>query len=204
MLSRLRLAQGDFGGAATALREALPIAEKAGAYLTDSYSVYYAYTQKLSGDSAGAHGTVEGIQSRLPQTRSNQDRAHKAEGLVAYAGGKYTEAVAHLMKIFEPNWKSFDTRYVLARSRLHLGQSEAAAEEFRDLLEDYSDIRRLTNAIWAVDAYFYLASAEEQSGDLDRAIEHYEMFIGIWSEADLSSDLIQEAQERLARLKTGS
>ena len=131
------------------------------------------------------------------------DAANKADGFIAYASGHYEAAVDYLTKIVDPYWIGFDTRYVLARANLYLGQYETAADELRQVLTDYSDIRRLTNALWAVDAYFYLASAEELAGETNLAIEHYEKFLDIRSEADSSLVLVEDAGERLTRLKAG-
>ena len=202
--SRIMLAKGDFNAAAKALREALPLAEQAGTRDQDSYSIHYAHALALAGDLNGAQRVVRELADRVTRRGDNLDPLHKAEGLVAFASGDYEYALDRLSRIADPDWKGFDTRYVLARAYLNLDQYEAAEREFNEALADYSDRRRLSNALASVEAYYYLALAEEQLGETASAIEHHEELLRIWKNADSSLGLVDQAREKLSRLKSSS
>ena len=52
--------------------------------------------------------------------------------------------------------------------------------------------------------YFYLGRTYEEAGRNDEAIKQYETFLDIWRNADEGIKIIEDAKERLAKLKNGS
>lgn len=202
--SRLHLAREDYNGAVASLRQSLQLVERAGPYYQMTYSVHYAHALALAGYDDSAQQVIDDLKNRYSETRGGLSAARKAEGLVAFAGGHDAEAIEHLSNIADPNWLGFDTRYVQARANLNLGHYTTAAVELRQALSDYSDLKRLGVIPWAVDAYYYLATAEEHAGQTTLAVEHYEEFLSVWSGADSSLTLVRDAESRLRRLKAGS
>jgi hypothetical protein len=52
-----------------------------------------------------------------------------------------------------------------------------------------------------VKVHYFLGLAYEQSGWTKKAVEHYEEFLDIWKDADPGITEIEDARQRLARLK---
>ena len=73
-----------------------------------------------------------------------------------------------------------------------------------DLLEAaitrYDRVRAMT-PIWSVKAHYLLGRAYEGSGWDPKAIEQYETFLEIWKDADPGIPVLEDARERLTRLR---
>ena len=54
---------------------------------------------------------------------------------------------------------------------------------------------------FGVTTYYYLGQAYEAAGRYDEAIEQYETFLDIWKDADPGIESVEDAKERLTRLK---
>ena len=70
--------------------------------------------------------------------------------------------------------------------------------------ERWHDVARPGNGIKSVKVHYWLAQAYEESGWNDQAIEQYETFLDIWKDADAGLSSVDDAKERLERLKSGS
>ena len=92
---------------------------------------------------------------------------------------------------------------MLARAYLESGRLGQAVSEFEDLLSNYSRVRLLW-AIWVVKAHYYLGLAYEKSGWNKKAIEQYEEFLDIWKDADPGIAEVEDARERLKKLRVES
>jgi len=53
-------------------------------------------------------------------------------------------------------------------------------------------------------AHYHLGTAYEAMGEKAKAVQQYETFLEIWSNADDGIKMIEDAKERLAKLKHGS
>jgi cytochrome c-type biogenesis protein CcmH/NrfG len=53
-------------------------------------------------------------------------------------------------------------------------------------------------------AHFNLGRTYEEAGRYDEAIQQYETILDIWRDADDGIELIEDAKQRLAKLKNGS
>ncbi|MDP3024160.1 MAG: protein kinase [candidate division Zixibacteria bacterium] len=94
---------------------------------------------------------------------------------------------------------SFDLRSHLAEIYLKTGRLDEAVSELERALSRYDDDR-----VWssrAVKAYYLLGLAYEKSGWNKKAIEKYEEFLDIWKNADPGIKEVEDAKERLKRLK---
>jgi tetratricopeptide (TPR) repeat protein len=85
---------------------------------------------------------------------------------------------------------------------LESGRLGEAVAELEKVLSRY-DITRAIFAIRGVKAHYLLGLAYEKSGWTNKAIKQYEEFLDIWKDADPGIREIEDAKERLARLKNG-
>jgi tetratricopeptide (TPR) repeat protein/tRNA A-37 threonylcarbamoyl transferase component Bud32 len=130
-----------------------------------------------------------------------------ALGAIEFAKGNFQAAAKHFEKLAEEEgWVKgsyFQERTMLGRTYLESGRLDEAVSEFEELLSSYSS-GRLYWAIWSVKAYYYLGLAYEKSGWNKRAIEKYEEFLDIWKDADPGIPEVEDAKERLKKLKIES
>jgi hypothetical protein len=76
-----------------------------------------------------------------------------------------------------------------------------AAEKFEILL-GFRTMERLNWPVWSSQLNYYLGRTYEDSRWTDQAIEQYELFLAMWSDADISHALVIDAQERIDRLRS--
>ena len=96
----------------------------------------------------------------------------------------------------------FAYRCFLGQAYLEQGRLDEAVALLEKGLNRY-DNDRISYAIRAVKAYYYLAQAYEKSGWKPKAIENYQKFLEIWKNADpeLQQKELKDAKERLSKLK---
>ena len=80
------------------------------------------------------------------------------------------------------------------------GRLADAVTMFEKALRWY-DNPRAFEGLLSAKAHYWLGQAYEESGWRDKAIEQYETFLDIWKDADPGIEEIDDARERLARLK---
>jgi len=97
----------------------------------------------------------------------------------------------------------FCVHYLLARTHLDSGRLGDAVTEFERLLSYYG-YDRLFWAIWDVKTRYYLGLAYEKSGWNKKAIEQYQEFLEIWKHADPGIPEVEDAKERLKKLRVQS
>lgn len=94
----------------------------------------------------------------------------------------------------------FYIHFMLAKTYLESGRLGESVAELEKLLSRYDDTRA-SATIWAVKAHYLLGLAYEKSGWTKKAIKQYEEFLDIWKDAGPGIEVIDDAKERLARLK---
>jgi len=122
-----------------------------------------------------------------------------ATGCIELSKGNLDASVADFEKLVEAN-PNFPNRFLLAKAYLASGRLAEAVAEFEKILSTYES-NRAFNAIRAVKAYYLLGLAYEKSGWNKKAIEQYEEFLEIWKDADPGILEVEDAKERLAKLK---
>ena len=195
---QIELAQNDTLAALATLREGNLLLKQADQNYQNYYSACFAYGLARAGAETEAQKIVSELRARLTTSSDRTGAIQRAEGFVAFAHGQYDKALAELKQVADPD---FETLYLIGRANLQLGQPQAAADRLKQALNNFSDIRRLRNSISAVEAYYYLALAEEQSGNKELAADQYLKFLDTWIDAEPSLTLIPEARERLSRLR---
>jgi serine/threonine protein kinase/tetratricopeptide (TPR) repeat protein len=127
-----------------------------------------------------------------------------ALGIIEQAKGNIKTAVTYWEKAAkEAPSPLFNVRFSLATAYLKLGRLGEAVSELEKALSRYDNIRAIL-AIWAVKAHYLLALAYEKSGWNKKAIEKYEEFLDIWKDADPGIPEVQDAKERLKKLRAES
>jgi tetratricopeptide (TPR) repeat protein len=127
-----------------------------------------------------------------------------ALGFIELAKGNTKAAVTYLEKANEEAMSPlFQARFSLARAYLKSGKLGEAVALLEKALKRY-DGRRAIFAIWAVKAYYLLGLAYEKSGWNKKAIEQYEEFLDIWKDADPGIPEVEDAKERLKKLRVES
>ncbi len=98
---------------------------------------------------------------------------------------------------------SFYVHFMLAKAYLESDRLGEAVAELEKLLSRY-DEGRAYFATWVVKAHYLLGLAYEKSGWNKKAIEKYEEFLEIWKDADPGIPEVEDAKERLKKLKIKS
>ncbi|MEE8405487.1 MAG: tetratricopeptide repeat protein, partial [candidate division Zixibacteria bacterium] len=114
----------------------------------------------------------------------------------------YDTAAVHFQKAFKLT-PIFLLRELLGRSYLGAGRIDDALMIYEKIINRYELIRS-SWAIWGVMTHFYLGRTYEEAGRSDEAIKQYETLLDIWRDADDGIKIIEDARERLAKLKNGS
>ncbi len=96
----------------------------------------------------------------------------------------------------------FTNRLYLGVSYLGIGESDKAVAILEKAMSLWDD-NRFSSLPEAVTGHFYLGQAYQAAGRKQDAIEQYETFLDIWKNADEGLESVEDAKERLAKLKAG-
>ena len=127
-----------------------------------------------------------------------------AFGYIEQAKGNKTTALSYLERAAkEVSSPPFFLRFLLAKTYLELGRLGDAVAVLENALSRYGG-SRMMSTIWAVKAHYLLGLAYEKSGWNNKAIEQYEEFLEIWKDADPGIPEVEDAKERLEKLRVES
>jgi tetratricopeptide (TPR) repeat protein len=126
-------------------------------------------------------------------------------GAIELAKGNAELAVTYLEKAAEKPlfFPLFWVRFLLAKAYMESGALGDAVAELEQALSRYDD-SRADYPIWTVKAHYLLGLAYEKSGWNKKAIEQYKEFLEIWRDADPGIPEMEEAKERLEKLRVKS
>ncbi len=196
--------EGFFGNAAKARKRARAIIER-----SKDRDVEYgaAFAMGLSGDSAGAQGLANDLESRFKEdtsVRFNYVPALRA--LVAINHGEPAKAI-ELLQVAAPydvsssrrgNFGAFYPVYVRGEAYLAAHQGAEAAAEFQKILDHRGIV--LSDPVGAL-AHLQLARAFAESGDKTRARAAYQDFLTLWIAADSDIPVLKKAKSEYAKLQ---
>ena len=114
--------------------------------------------------------------------------------------GNYDTAAVLFEKSFKIN-PLFLLRELLGRSYLGAGRIDEALTIYEKIINRY-ELNRSYWPAWGIMTHFYLGRTYEEAGRNDEAIEQYKTFLDIWRDADEGIKIIEDAKERLAKLKS--
>jgi tetratricopeptide (TPR) repeat protein/predicted Ser/Thr protein kinase len=125
-----------------------------------------------------------------------------ALGYIEWAKGNREEALTQFEKMAQAT-PDFYAHFTLAEAYLESGKLGEAVTEFERVLLRYDSNRALC-ALRAVKTHYLLGLAYERSGWSKKAIEQYEEFLEIWKNADPGIPEVEDAKERLEKLRVES
>jgi tetratricopeptide (TPR) repeat protein len=129
-------------------------------------------------------------------------------GCIELSKGDYGLSIEYLQKV-EPTIDypltgiDFRRHLMLARAFQQAGRIEEAIDRFEKLLTNYGP-GRVFWGIRSVQMHYFLGLAYEKYGLYDEAIQQYARFLRIWRDADPGLISIEDARDRLSRLKSQS
>jgi tetratricopeptide (TPR) repeat protein len=123
-----------------------------------------------------------------------------AQGCIDFFKGNLEESIVNLEKSAD-RIREFFPHYMLARAYLESGKLDKGVGQLERILSKYDETRAGLGS-WAVKAHYLLGLAYERSGWNDKAVEKYEEFLEIWKDADSGMPEVEDARQRLAKLKT--
>jgi serine/threonine protein kinase/predicted Zn-dependent protease len=164
---------------------------------------YYAYLLAKSGKIAEAEEIARVLKKEIEEKDTTQMSSYWwTLGEIELVKEDTNKALSYLERVYKNSpTPSFGLRYYLAEIYLKTGRLDEAVTQLEKALSRYDDNRL---AIESVKAYYLLGLAYEKSGWHKKAIEKYEEFLDIWKNADPGIPEVEDAKERLTRLKIKS
>jgi len=195
----------DMKNALAELEKTIEISIEASPDYTNLWRTYYVQFLAQAGDFKKAAEVAEILKERIEDTDiTGQFYYWCAMAYVEQSMNNPEGALAYFENLDDLNIITrFYFRYVLARMHLESGRLAESVEKFERALLRYSRSRAL-DAIASVKAHYYLGQAYERSGWTEKAIEQYETFLDIWKDADEGIEEIEDARERVERLRAQS
>jgi serine/threonine protein kinase/tetratricopeptide (TPR) repeat protein len=196
-----------FGDAQTViedLRDAISIMREHEArdFYWRAFRAYLAAKLSESGDQAGADSLMYDITAAIKKSGYPDSTEYSlASALTGLKLHKYDMAAVYWEKVVKPDPYNFPALLFLGMSYLGAGQLGNAVPTLEKAINIYDGSR----ADWpglGVLCHYLLGKAYEASGWNNKAIEQYETFLDIWKNADSGIVEIDDAKERLARLKS--
>jgi tetratricopeptide (TPR) repeat protein len=168
---------------------------------TDKENFQHLYIQMLaeSGDIAGAEEAAAQLKSDLEEGRFGMSSYWYALGSIEMSKDNPDSAVASFKRAADED-TDFSIHYMLARAYVEAGMLGEAVAEFEKQLSIYTSPRSYCGTMDVLMRY-YLGVAYEESRWNKKAIEQYEAFLDYWRDADPQIWEIEDAENRLTRLK---
>jgi tetratricopeptide (TPR) repeat protein len=166
---------------------------------------YYANLLAVSGKIKEAEEIARTLKKDIEEKNQTMIYAYwLALGAIELSKGDTNTAVTYLEKADkEATSPLFRVRVFLGQAYLESGKIGEAVAELEKVLSRYDDYR-VRAPIWAVKAYYLLGLAYEKSGWNKKAIEKYEEFLEIWKDADPGIPEVEDAKERIKKLRVRS
>jgi len=169
---------------------------------SDSCWNRHIYAQFLAavGETGRAYDVASQLAACRPIREDSLSSYWYALGAIESSQGNPDRAAPYFQKALEKS-PSFMAQFMLGRAYLESGRYREAERLFTELLDTYSTWR-LCWSIWDVEIYYYLGLSCERSGDYEKALEYYQIFVDVWDNADHELLSHYDAGERIIRLKS--
>jgi tetratricopeptide (TPR) repeat protein len=185
------------------LMRAISISEEQEArnIFSGAYKAYLSAKLAEEGEQSGADSLLYDISAAITETGFPDSTDYwLALGFRAIKLHEYSPAVTYWEKLVKNDPYSFTLVFYLGMSYLGSGQLSSAVETLEKAVNIHDDSRGFWPGLGVL-CHYLLGKAYEASGWNDKAIEQYETFLDIWKNADPGIKEIDDAKERLARLK---
>jgi len=200
--SLIYLEQGELDRACSEHELAIRVHSEVVAQASPLYRCTYAQVLAERGDFEQAEAIAQVLKDESESGETRIGGAyHYAMGCIELARGNSTAAADHLEQAVEYG-DYYDFQFMKARAQLAAGRYDQAITEFKQLAEDITHPWSLVLCVWNAKSHFYLGLAYEKTERPTEAIRHYERFLETWKNADPDLALLQDARDRLLRLKT--
>jgi tetratricopeptide (TPR) repeat protein len=123
-----------------------------------------------------------------------------ARGCIDLAKGNLDESIANLTKAGEGG-QDFLAGFMLSKAYLESGMLDKAVALLEKMLSRYDEYRAQV-PVWSAKAHYLLGLAYEKSDWNSKAAEKYQEFLEIFQDADPHIPEVEDAEQRLARLKS--
>jgi tetratricopeptide (TPR) repeat protein/tRNA A-37 threonylcarbamoyl transferase component Bud32 len=164
---------------------------------------YHAYLLVKNGDVAKGEEILDTFRKNTEEQKFDAESEHNLYrymvGKIELAKGNLAAAIANFEEITRIN-QYYDGGILLSSVCLEMGRLGEAVAGLEKRILRY-DQERADDAINAAKVYYLLGRAYEKSGWNKKAIEQYEEFLEIWKDADPGIPEVEDAKERLAKLK---
>ncbi|UCC44669.1 MAG: tetratricopeptide repeat protein [Candidatus Zixiibacteriota bacterium] len=166
------------------------------------YLALRAYGLVQTGQAVRAEEGLAVLKSKAGDTRRQIQRYQAIAACHELNQGNYRAAVELASGAIEdiPVYWGFTPRFLLGRTYMKLGQVEEAVRILEQELNVY-DVERVTEYVMGVQLYYYLGLAYERAGRYTEAANIYVTFLDIWKDADPGREEIDDARQRLNRLR---
>ncbi len=171
-----------------------------------------AWAYLKNGNSKGAHKIMNDLKKEISQKQPLQQAEYDySVALLACEEGQYELALEQFRKALQPVYPNHAPQFYYALTQLKAGHlSEAIPELQRTTWWSPISTGNIsltffpTWIYWpiaSVKAHYWLGVAYEQQGEEEKALKEYERFLEIWKEADPGIKEVQDAKQRLTKLK---
>jgi tetratricopeptide (TPR) repeat protein len=156
-----------------------------------------------TGDFGRADAVAEEFRQHLSSARDTLRHAY-AVASIGLSRGNLLQAVAGFEKAAE------DTVIPYTPANCMLAQAYFGSERWVDGIAELEKLKsdftetKLYYGSWVVKTHYTLGLAHEELGHTDLAIGQYQIFLDLWKHADPGIAEVEDARERLTRLKSKS
>jgi tetratricopeptide (TPR) repeat protein/TolB-like protein len=205
LISEIYLARGDYDSAIDAARMCMELRKLANPDDLGFGIGYYVHALLEAGRIAEAEELAGPVVDRTRESPANATgEAWLVIGLLEWERGNQNGAVEGFTRALDASDEPyFHLRTFLAEVHLAAGNHGEAVGLLERALARH-DFARSIVPIRDVKSRYWLGLAYEESGWDQKAVRQYEEFLEIWRDADPGIPEIEDARQRLARLKQSS
>jgi len=157
---------------------------------------------------AGKIDSAVAIANEIKEDVKNKTEIEKSpyyllEFAIKYYSGDINRALKEIVKLAEKDKNDVKARFFLARTYLEMDMIGEAVQEFEEL-EDWNILSTVRNPIFASKVPYFLGISYEKSGWNQKAIAKYQEYLEIMKDADPGIPEVEDAKERLKKLRVES
>jgi serine/threonine protein kinase/Flp pilus assembly protein TadD len=165
-----------------------------------SYGYFLARAGELDSAEKISNEVREEIKDRAESEKSSW---YFLEFMIEYARGDLEQALGEIVELAKREKSDFKIRYWLATTYLQSDMIGEAVQEFEGL-SNWNVLSRVKNPLLSCKIPYFLGICYQKSGWNNKAIEKFEEFLDIWKDADPGIPEVEDAKERLKKLRAQS